>query len=666
MCALSTVMALGCGEHEGEAASASQGPFCSTASSVSWWNHELGEQTGIFSASVTFTPSSDRIDAVVGLGRGPADHWNDLAAAIRFTPQGTIDARDGSGYRADVVRTYQAGLTYRLRFDVDVAARTYSAWISYPLMGAHVLIGRGYSFRTEQAAIDRFDHMASFVDASSGAAGTVRLCSPDAVAQRVTADGCIIHNAEDGFVDVMVTEPASTVMIADLRVRATAAAMDTVIGVARGPVDAYDDFAASLRFWTDGTIQVRDGDVYRADVTAPYDRGDDLQFRFVIDIPAKTYSVFVAGPSLPWAFAALASNYKFRPQQLAVSALDWVSTIVDSPHGRLEICEFSNRPAGAILYTRSGGFDALPLSGDHALITDFTGTSKIGPTGAVVATIGTINQGGALAADPAGNSYLVRSEYDVLVVDALTSSLAPRWTSRFALEPGASIVAATVFTAGDLAVVIEVPGSSARVQRIGADGTLRGRLDVGLGKVVSMDAAGISMATRDAPSPTIERLTPDGHVAWQRSFPVRASIDAIASASDGSIVIAGRHTGTFSFGSSRVDYSPSPSIDNSFVAAFAPDGEPRFAHFTDSTWIGGLATNGQRVAFGRQKVQGAFLNQYLVWNTTGELVQLYRGLSDLGASFRIVLSDTNRLYATAGMHWPFPDVGWLYTVALAP
>jgi hypothetical protein len=665
MCVLSTVMALGCGEHERGMVSAS-GPFCATASSASWQNQAVAEQTGISSFSVELTPAADGIDAVVGLSQGPADHWTDLAAAIRFTPQGTIDVRDGSGYRADVVRTYQAGVSYRLRFDVDVAARTYSAWVSYPLTGAHVLIGRGYSFRTEQAATDRLDHIASFVDASSGAAGTAQLCSPDSVAERVTADGCIIHTAEDGFADVMVTEPASTVLIADVRVRATTAAMDTVIGVSSGPVDAYNDFAAALRFWIDGTIQVRDGEVYRADVSVPYHRGDEIQFRFVIDIPARTYSVFAADTSSPSAFAALASNYKFRPQQLAASALDWVSTIVDSPHGRLEVCDFSSRPAGAILYTRSAGLAALPLAGDYALIADLFGTSKIDPTGVVVATIPTVNLDGALAADPEGNSYLARTENDVLVVDALTSSLAPRWTGRFAVEPGASIVSAAVFTTGDLAIAIEAPGSPVRVQRIGADGALHGGLDVGHGNVVSLDAGGMSLATRDALSPTIKRLTPDGEIVWQRSLPVRASIDAIASAPDGSVAIAGRHTQTFGFGPWQVHHSPSPDADNSFIAAFAPSGEARFAHFTDSTWVGGLATNGERVVFGRQKSQGAVINEYLVWNTSGELVRFYRGLSDFGVSFRVAISDTNRVYATAGMHWSSPHLGWLYTVALVP
>src|SRR5512140_1510499 len=82
-----------------------------------WWNQAFPDQARRFHAEFDATPSASPIDAVVGLGRGTASRFDQLAAIVRFSPTGTIDVRAGSVYRADVIQPYQAGTQYHLRLD---------------------------------------------------------------------------------------------------------------------------------------------------------------------------------------------------------------------------------------------------------------------------------------------------------------------------------------------------------------------------------------------------------------------------------------------------------------------------------------------------------------------------------------------------------------------
>ena len=48
------------------------------------------------------------MNGVAGLAFGPVDGVADLAVIVRFSPAGTIDARNGSVYAADRVAPYTA------------------------------------------------------------------------------------------------------------------------------------------------------------------------------------------------------------------------------------------------------------------------------------------------------------------------------------------------------------------------------------------------------------------------------------------------------------------------------------------------------------------------------------------------------------------------------
>lgn len=144
----------------------------------SWQSRAFTAQTAPFQVDFTATPA-DGIDAVVGVAHGDPTAFTDLAAIVRFRPDGTFDARNGSDYAADTVVQYHAGETRRITLDIDPTTGTYSAEV-YPA-GAYttpVVIAKDYAFRSEQAGVDSLDHVGQFVD---GTSGTVQVCNPTIV-----------------------------------------------------------------------------------------------------------------------------------------------------------------------------------------------------------------------------------------------------------------------------------------------------------------------------------------------------------------------------------------------------------------------------------------------------------------------------------------------------
>jgi hypothetical protein len=114
-------------------------------------------------------PNFQRVDMVLGLGRGAVDAFSDLAAIVRFNPQGTVDARNGSVYQSVNAFTFRYNHIYAVRFVVDLAAKRYSAYIrTYDTPGPGDLIASSYAFRTEQAQTSSLDSFAHIVDSATG------------------------------------------------------------------------------------------------------------------------------------------------------------------------------------------------------------------------------------------------------------------------------------------------------------------------------------------------------------------------------------------------------------------------------------------------------------------------------------------------------------------
>jgi hypothetical protein len=134
-------------------------PAGCAASSTQWQNTAIPAQSSRFTAAFEAIPSAASVDALTGLSFGAATSFASLAAAVRFNPQGRIDARNGGVYAAATAVSYTAGQRYRFRLVLDPAARRYNIYVTPP-GGVELLIGRDYAFRLEQSTITALNNWA--------------------------------------------------------------------------------------------------------------------------------------------------------------------------------------------------------------------------------------------------------------------------------------------------------------------------------------------------------------------------------------------------------------------------------------------------------------------------------------------------------------------------
>lgn len=124
--------------------------------SADWMHLGIGNQRNDFSIEWTAVPSSADIDGVMGLGRGEATQFNDLACIVRFGPGGVIDARDGSRYRSEADLSYEEGVEYRFRLIIHASTRKYDVIVVEPSGERHA-IAQNFSYRTSQQSVTELD-----------------------------------------------------------------------------------------------------------------------------------------------------------------------------------------------------------------------------------------------------------------------------------------------------------------------------------------------------------------------------------------------------------------------------------------------------------------------------------------------------------------------------
>ncbi|HEU4733709.1 MAG TPA: hypothetical protein VFT22_37715, partial [Kofleriaceae bacterium] len=381
-----------------------------------WTSQGFSAQTGRFIAELTATPSESPTDAVVGLSAGPASWFPDLAAIVRFNPDGVIDVRAGDGYQADVVFPYTAGTPYHFRLDIDVGSHLYSVAVQSSL-GGFTSLANGYPFRTEQAQVAQLDNLSTQVDSSSGA---IEVC--DLRITGIDASGCPVAVAGGGFIEQSIGQPGEVLVFSDF-VATPDQILDGVIGLSPRPATSFDDLAATVRFSPDGVIDARSGDTYQADVALPYAAGEPRRVRIIANVATHTFSAYVATGGFD--SVQLARRYEFRTAQSAASFLGDLDAIVDSPQGTMSICDARHTISIGVRMAREGNYAVAPLpTGDEALISDATTTLRVTGNGRTLAQLAA---GGQVAVDPAGNVYLARITGTDLVVEAYTAGLAPRW-----------------------------------------------------------------------------------------------------------------------------------------------------------------------------------------------------------------------------------------------
>src|SRR5438552_3742989 len=277
-------------------------PTCVT-SAGSWQNVAFAAQSGAFVAEFDATPNNAAMDGVMGLSNGPAAAYSSLAAIVRFNTSGMIDAINGGVYAASAAIPYSAGTTYHFRFVVSVPAHTYTVYVQSG-SGAEPLLASNFSFRTEQAAASALNNLGLYASVGSE---TVCMLGPT----------CMI--SASSWQNVAFA-PQSGSFTAEFDATPQNAGMDGVMGLSNGPAAAYSSLAAIVRFNASGMIDAINGGVYAASAAIPYSAGTTYHVRFVVSVPAHTYSVYVRSGSD--AEQLLASNFSFRTEQAAASALN--------------------------------------------------------------------------------------------------------------------------------------------------------------------------------------------------------------------------------------------------------------------------------------------------------------------------------------------------------
>lgn len=322
-------------------------------------------QTGSFTAEVDATPLGSGIDGAVALSNGPQTTFTGLACIGRFNSSGFIDARNGGAYTAATSIPYLANQTYHFRFVVTLSNHTYSIYVTPPGQ-AEQAVGLNYAFRTEQQSVTALNNWSVFADIGSMQASNFLAASETAIANST-------------FTNSSFASQFGTFQ-AEWDAMPTASGMDGVMALSNGAQSSFTGFACLIRFFTDGTIQVRNGGVYSADTTIPYSPGTMYHFRVAANVASHTYSVFVTASG--GNEQSLASNYAFRTEQAGVTALNNDGIIVDTTTGSLRFGNFALTGSSASAYNQT-------VLGDHPVAfwnvnptgsteTDLTGNGNTG------------------------------------------------------------------------------------------------------------------------------------------------------------------------------------------------------------------------------------------------------------------------------------------------
>jgi hypothetical protein len=146
---------------------------CTQSSAGAWASREFPARMGQLRLEFYAWVNAGSVDAVVGASHGSPSVFGDLAAAVRFRPDGLIDVRNGGSYAADTSFAYSAGSYYQFAFDIDLPSGHYSVSVA-PWGQAAVLLAHDYAFRSEQLGTTTLDHLGQYVD---GDAGFVNACA---------------------------------------------------------------------------------------------------------------------------------------------------------------------------------------------------------------------------------------------------------------------------------------------------------------------------------------------------------------------------------------------------------------------------------------------------------------------------------------------------------
>ena len=627
---------------------------CSVAASDGEWTSQaLNPQTGAFAVELSATPSESPIDAVIGLSAGAASWFPELAAIVRFNPDGMIDVRAGSGYQADVAFPYTAGTHYAIHLELNVALHVYSVAVLDPA-GGWTWLARSYPFRTEQAEVAQIDNVATFVDSDSGA---LEVCNVRTAT--VHTESCPGAVAGGGFLDQVIGPPGQVLVSSDVVLGADQT-LDGVFGQSPSPPVNFDSLATAVRFSPDGVLDARNGAAYQADVAMPYLPGVPKRVRIIANIPRHTYSVLVAvgdGTSVQ-----LARNYRFRTSQSNAGSLGHGDATVDSTAGRLAVCSARHESSVGVRSLRDGNYSVAPIASGQAVISDGVTTSmRVDSSGGVLASFPI---GGQVAVDPTGNIYVAHmSGSDSVTVNAFTTSFAPRWTRGITVGSDHRILAIGADAASVVVAVGPTTGGIDLVKRWLVDGTDSTTQTGTLGDAIAIGPAGYAIGSAIDGTLTVAKWSfgqdaPD----WQRSWQNPAVIDGISLTASGRVYFGGKFTGPINFDGPTLSPTGSSSV---YVVGLTVAGAQLFTTDIHQSSLSSIASNGSLTAV---SAQSSGFRELVFLLTDGhvflpEVPETTFG--DFGRAGTVAIDTGNRIYWNFTLAWP-SATHYPYLISLDP
>ncbi len=146
-----------------------------TTGTTTWTGYALEtSETASFTASFDVTPQASATDADIALSQNVPAAYTDLAAIVRFNSFGNIDVRNGSAYSSMYTQPYAAGVTYHIEMVVNVAAHTYTVYVTPP-GGTQAQLANNYAFRSEQASASSLNYWTTYEDGSG--TGPLQVCN---------------------------------------------------------------------------------------------------------------------------------------------------------------------------------------------------------------------------------------------------------------------------------------------------------------------------------------------------------------------------------------------------------------------------------------------------------------------------------------------------------
>ena len=149
---------------------------------------------------------------------------------------------------------------------------------------------------------------------------------------------CVVVSSGDGFRNMSFANQTGT-FTAEFDATPSVSPINSFVALSNGAQNAFTGFAVLVRFNPSGNVDARNGGAFAAASTIPYRAGQRHHFRVVVNVPARTYSVFVSQDG--GAEKTVGNNFSFRSEQSGVTRLNnWAVWVRPTPVGTNTVCNF--------------------------------------------------------------------------------------------------------------------------------------------------------------------------------------------------------------------------------------------------------------------------------------------------------------------------------------